>query len=152
MTLPIIGEVVFWHWWALGLLFLVIEMTAPGFFFLFTGVAAAVVGAILLATPGLEWQYQLLLFAVISVASITGWRIYVKKNPHETDEPTLNQRGAQYVGRVFVLEEDMSLGRGKISVDDTTWRAEYDQGGDLPTGSRVKVVGIDGTTLKVEPA
>jgi membrane protein implicated in regulation of membrane protease activity len=152
MTLPIIGEVVFWHWWALGLLFLVIEMTAPGFFFLFTGVGAAVVGAILLATPGLEWQYQLLLFAVISVASITGWRIYVKKNPQETDEPTLNQRGAQYVGRVFVLEEDMSLGRGKISVDDTTWRAEYDQGGDLPTGSRVKVVGIDGTTLKVEPA
>lgn len=152
MTLPYIGEVVFWHWWALGFLFLVIEMTLPGFFFLFTGVAAGVVGVILLLAPGLGWQFQLLLFAVISVASITGWRIYVKKNPHETDEPTLNQRGAQYVGRVFVLEADMSLGRGKIQVDDTTWRAEYEAGKDVPAGSRVKVVGIEGTTLKVEPA
>jgi len=151
MTLPIIGEVVFWHWWALGLLFLVIEMTAPGFFFLFTGIAAAVVGVILLAAPGLEWQYQLLLFAVLAVVSITGWRIYLKKNPHETDEPTLNQRGVQYIGRVFVLEADMSLGRGKIQVDDTTWRAEYEAGKDVPAGSRVKVIDIDGTTLKVEP-
>ncbi len=152
MTLPYIGEVVFWHWWALGCLFLVIEMTLPGFFFLFTGVAAAVVGAILLAAPGLDWKFQLLLFAVISVASITGWRIYVKKNPHETDEPALNQRGVQYIGRVFVLKADMSLGRGKIQVDDTIWRAENEAGEDFPAGTRVKVVDIEGTTLKVEPA
>lgn len=152
MILPLIGDVVFWHWWALGLLFLVVEMMVPGFFFLFTGAAAAFVGIVLLAVPGLEWQFQLLLFAVVSVVSITGWRVYVKKNPHETDEPTLNQRGAQYIGRVFVLEADMSLGRGKIQVDDTTWRAEYEEGKDVPAGSRVKVVDIEGTTLKVEPA
>ncbi len=152
MTLPYIGEVVFWHWWALGFLFLVIEMTLPGFVFLFIGVAAGAVGAILLAAPGLDWKFQLLLFAVISVASITGWRIYVKKNPHETDEPALNQRGVQYIGRVFVLEADMSLGRGKIQVDDTTWRAECEAGEDVPAGSRVKVIGIEGTTLKVELA
>ena len=152
MTLPYIGEVVFWHWWALALLFLVIEMTLPGFFFLFSGVAAAVVGVVLLAVPGMGWHIQLLLFAVISVASITGWRIYVKKNPHEIDEPTLNQRGAQYIGRVFVVEGGMSLGRGKIQVDDTTWRAEYDAGEDVPAGTRVRVVDVEGTTLKVELA
>ncbi len=152
MTLPYIGEVVFWHWWALGFLFLVIEMTLPGFFFLFTGIASAVVGAVLLAAPGLDWKLQMLLFAVVSVGSITGWRIYVKKNPHETDEPALNQRGAQYIGRVFVLEADMSLGRGKIQVDDTIWRAENEAGKDFPAGTRVKVTGIEGTTLKVEPA
>lgn len=152
MTLPYIGEVVFWHWWALGFLFLVIEMTLPGFFFLFTGIASAVVGAVLLAAPGLDWKLQMLLFAVVSVGSITGWRIYVKKNPHETDEPALNQRGAQYIGRIFVLEAGMSLGRGKIQVDDTIWRAENEAGKDFPAGTRVKVIGIEGTTLKVEPA
>jgi len=41
---------------------------------------------------------------------------------------------------------------GKINVDDTTWRAVCDDETDLPAGSRVKVIAIDGTILKVEPA
>ncbi len=152
MTLPLIGDVVFWHWWALGFILLVIEMLAPGFFFLFLGAAAAVMGVVLLAVPDMGWQSQLILYSVLSVVSITAWRIWVKRNPAETDEPTLNQRGAQYVGRVFLLESDMPLGRGKIHVDDTTWRAVCDDGQDLPSGSRVKVVDVDGTTLKIESA
>lgn len=151
MTLPLIGDVVFWHWWALGFILLVIEMVAPGFFFLFLGAAAGVMGVILFVAPDLGWQSQLVLYSILSVISITAWRIWVKKNPMETDEPTLNQRGTQYVGRVFILEQDMPLGRGKIQVDDTTWRAVCDDGPDLTTGSRVKVVDIDGTTLKIEP-
>ena len=152
MTLPLIGDVVFWHWWALGFTLLVIEMVAPGFFFLFLGAAAGVVGVVLLAVPEMGWQWQLVLYSILSVVSITGWRIWVKRNPAETDEPTLNQRGAQYIGRVFIIEEDMPLGRGKIRVDDTTWRAVCEDGDKLASGSRVKVVDIDGTTLKIESA
>lgn len=33
MTLPVIGEVVFWHWWAFGLVLLIVEALVPGAFF-----------------------------------------------------------------------------------------------------------------------
>jgi len=152
MTIPFLGQVVFWHWWALAILLLIVETLAPGAFFMWMGVSAGIVGAILAFFPGMGWQLQIFIFAFFSIATIVGWRYYLQKNPTETDEPLLNRRGAQYVGRTFELTEEMKLGRGKINVDDTTWRAVCDDETDLPVGSRVKVIAIDGTILKVEPA
>lgn len=152
MTLPLLGKIVFWHWWALGFLLLIVESLAPGAFFLWMGVSAGIVGAILAFAPEMGWHLQIVIFAVFSVASIAGWRVYLQKHPTLSDEPLLNRRGAQYVGRVVELTEDMAMGRGKVSVDDTIWRVVCDDGIDLPAGRRVKVVAIEGTTLKVEPA
>lgn len=152
MIIPFLGKIVFWHWWALAVVLLIVETLAPGAFFLWMGVSAGVVGAILAFAPDMGWQLQVFIFTVFSVATIVGWRYYLQKNPTETDEPLLNRRGSQYVGRTFELAEEMKLGRGKISVDDTTWRAVCDDETDLPAGSRVKVIDIEGTTLKVEPA
>ncbi len=39
-------------------------------------------------------------------------------------------------------------GRGSVSSGDTIWRVK---GPELAAGTRVKVVGVDGTVLKVEP-
>jgi hypothetical protein len=39
----------------------------------------------------------------------------------ESDQPKLNRRGEQYVGRTFTLEEPIVNGHGKIRVDDSTW-------------------------------
>lgn len=152
MTIPFLGQVVFWHWWALAVILLIIETLAPGAFFMWMGVSAGIVGALLAFFPGMGWQLQVFIFAVFSVATIVGWRSYLRRNPTETDEPLLNRRGSQYVGRTFELTEEMKLGRGKINVDDTSWRAVCDDETDLPAGSRVKVIAIDGTILKVEPA
>ena len=152
MIIPFLGKIVFWHWWAFAIVLLIVETLAPGSFFMWMGVSAGIVGVILAFAPDMGWQLQVVIFTVFSVATIVGWRYYLQRNPTETDEPLLNRRGSQYVGRTFELTEEMALGRGKISVDDTTWRAEYDAGGDLPAGSHVKVIAIDGTTLKVEPA
>jgi len=151
MTLPLIGQVVFWHWWAFGIVLLIVEMLVPGAFFLWMGIAAGLVGGVLLFAPDMGWEYQVTIFAVLSVASIVGWRAWLAKHPTETDEPMLNRRGAQYVGRIFVLSETLPLGRGSIRVDDTTWQAVCDAGDDLAAGARVRVTGLDGTTLKIEP-
>lgn len=145
-------KIVFWHWWILGVLLLGIEIMLPAQVFLWMGISAGVTGGIILIGPGIGWQWQIVLFGVFSVVSIVGWRLYQKKFPPEMDEPMLNRRGTQYVGRTFELTGEMQLGRGKISVDDTSWRAVCDDETDLPAGSRVKVIDIDGTTLKVEPA
>lgn len=136
-----------WHWWILAVLFVVLEVFTPGTFFLFMGIAAAVIGGVVLIAPGLGWEYQVLGFAVLSVVATVLGRNYLKKRPIHTDRPTLNRRGAQYVGRTFTLDEPIVNGQGKIHVDDSTWKIN---GADCAAGSRVKVTGVDGTVLQVE--
>ena len=143
-----LATVTYWHWWILGAVLVTLEIFAPGAFLLWMGVAAGVVGVVVLVLPGLGWEYQLLIFALVSVASIALWRLWRRRHPLETDQPTLNRRGEQYVGRVFTLEQPIVNGVGKIRVDDSTWRAE---GPDCAAGARVRVVGVDGTLLRVVP-
>ena len=145
----ILDQALFWHWWVAGVAFVVIEIFAPGFIFLWLGVAAAVVGLVMWFQPGLDWEFQLLIFALVSVAAIFAWRAFARRNPPESDHPSLNRRGTQYIGRQFTLEEAIINGQGVLRVDDTRWKVE---GADLPAGSRVTVVGIEGTVLKVEQA
>lgn len=136
-----------WSWWILAIALLVLEAFAPGTFFLWMGIAAGVVGVLLLVMPGMGWEYQVVIFAALSVASIFIWRLYFRRHPVATDQPALNRRGQQYVGRSFTLDEPVVNGQGKIRVDDTTWKIV---GEDCAAGSRVRVVGVDGVLLKVE--
>lgn len=135
-----------WHWWILALLLLVLEVFVPGTFFLWMAISAVFTGLLTLLLP-IGGEIQLLLFAALSVVSVTLGRAYIKKRPIETDQPNLNRRGAQYVGRTFTLNEPIVHGYGKIRVDDSIWKIE---GADTPAGSQVKVIGVDGVVLKVE--
>ncbi len=136
-----------WSWWILAIALLVLEAFVPGTFFMWMGIAAGVVGLLLLLLPGMGWEYQIIIFAALSVASIVLWRQYFRQHPVTTDQPALNRRGQQYIGRTFTLTEPMVNGQGKIRVDDTTWKI---LGEDCDAGSSVKVVGVDGVQLKVE--
>lgn len=142
-------EVIFWHWWSLGAILLIIELLAPGMFFMWMGESAFVVGAVLWVFPGMDLEYQVILFSILSVVSIVVFRRFLRYSPIQSDRPLLNRRTAQYVGRVFTLQEPIVNGRGKIRVDDSTWRVE---GEDCPAGARVRVVDAEGIILKVEPA
>ncbi|HIP52462.1 MAG TPA: NfeD family protein [Chromatiales bacterium] len=138
----------YWHWWVLGVAFVVLEVFSPAAFFLWLGIAAGAVGVLMLIWPDLGWQYQILAFAVLSVVSVFAGRTWLKRHPIKTDEPTLNRRGMQYIGRVFTLERPIVNGYGKISVDDTTWRVI---GPDAPAGAQVRVTAVQGVDLQVEP-
>ena len=96
--------------------------------------------------PALDWRYQLILFAVLSVISVAAGRWWLRRHPMRSDQPALNRRGEQYVGRVFTLEAPIVNGVGKIRVDDTTWKIE---GADCPAGTQVRVTGVDGVILRV---
>lgn len=139
--------IVFWYWWVLAVVFLAIELLAPGFFFLWLAVSGFVVGSLMLLLPSLSFEMQLLCFSVLAVTSILVWRRYVSAKRQESDHPLLNQRGAQYIGRVFTLMTPIENGQGKIKVGDSLWLV---QGKDCPQGHKVKVVGIKGTIFDVE--
>jgi inner membrane protein len=142
-----LDKIVFWHWWILAIVLMCIELFAPAAFFIWCGIAAAIVGLIVLILPAMSWEIPFLLFAILSVVSVLVGRKYLQqRGAMESDQPMLNRRGEQYVGRVFTLNEPVVDGTGRVQVDDSSWRIE---GQDMAAGVRVKVVAINGSTLKV---
>ena len=136
-----------WHWFIAAVLLVCIEIIAPGAYFLWMGISAAVVGFITLVAADLAWTTQLILFAIFSVVSIVLYQLYLRKHPTKTDLPLLSRRGEQYIGRIFTLSEPIVNGEGKIKVDDTTWKVH---GEDCENCTKVKVVGVQSTVFQVE--
>ena len=145
-------EIVFWHWWVVAVVFLALEMIAAAYFFLWLGSSAALVGLVLFVMPDLDVNLQFGIWAMASIISVTAWYFLRKSTkPEKEDEGlVLNQRGKQYVGRTFTLEEPVVNGQGKINVDDSTWKIEADT--DFETGMKIEVIAVEGTVLKVKPA
>lgn len=142
-----LAQIEFWHWWVLAVLLVTLEILAPSTVLLWPGISAAIVGIILLFADTLGWETQFLIFAVLSVVSLLGWRAYAKTQPVHDGQPGLNRRGQHYVGRTFVLTEPIVNGRGKLNIDDTIWSVA---GEDLDAGTEIKVTGIDGNALNIE--
>ncbi|MCB1760824.1 MAG: NfeD family protein [Gammaproteobacteria bacterium] len=142
-----LDQALYWHWLVLAVVLVILETFSPGVFFIWMGVGAAVVALVLFLLPDLGWELQLLLFALTSVLSVVLWRLVLNRHPTQTDQPRLNRRGEQYIGRVFTLENPIVNGGGKIKVDDSTWKVEGD---DCDAGTRIRVVDAEGVVLKVE--
>lgn len=140
-------ELNYWLWFVVAVVLVVVEVLSPVAYFLWLGIAAAIVGSVVWLFPTIPVLQQLLLFAVLAMAAVALVKMYFRQHKIATDQPGLNRRGAQYVGRVFTLESPIVNGIGKLRVDDTTWKI---QGADLPAGSHVTVVGVDNTILRVE--
>lgn len=134
-----------WYWVIAGLVLLGLELFAPGAFLMWFGLAAIVVGLLALAVA-MPWQAAAVIFVVLAVVFVLiGRRIATRRIAAE-DGLRLNDRAAGLVGRTFPLSEPIHEGRGRIRVDDSSWGVE---GPDLPAGAMVRVVGHDGTRLKV---
>jgi membrane protein implicated in regulation of membrane protease activity len=63
-----------------------------------------------------------------------------------SDQPALNRRTAQLVGRQVVLERGIVQGRGRVQIADAYWDVT---GPDLATGTNVVITGAEGMTLQV---
>ena len=136
-----------WHWWIAGAVLAALETFMPGAVAIWFAASALVVGALLLVIP-LPWQLQLLVFGALGFVTMLAWRRYRPRSDAESTQPALNQRGVHYVGQCYVLVEPLQNGTGKVRIGDGVWLV---RGADQPEGARVRVTGIDGTVLIVEP-
>jgi len=141
-----VQQLSWWHWIIGALVLGALETFIPGAVAIWFAVSAAVVGLLLAVVP-LPWQYQWVLFAVLGLVAVIGFRSYRKAHPDVEERPTLNHRAEQYVGDVFTLVEPINQGYGKIRVGDGVWKVS---GHDAPAGTAVRVVGVDGAILKVK--
>src|SRR4051812_8207548 len=91
-------------WGAGALLLFAAEVLAPGAFMLWLGLAAAVVFVVVLLVPGMSLLAQAAAFVVLSFVSIQVYRTWFRHRERPSDQPMLNRRVAQLVGRTVALE------------------------------------------------
>jgi len=138
-------------WWILALLLIAGEVMVPGYFLLWIGIAAAAMGVLLWLIPGLGLLAQAVLFALLALAACFAYARWLRPRIERRvpGGERLNRRGEQMIGQRYELIEAIVNGRGKVRVGDGQWLVS---GPDLPLGSTVEVVAVDGTTLQVRAA
>ena len=141
------NELEFWHWWAIAAFLGALDMLAQRGYFLWLGVAALIVGLMVFVLPDLSWQGQVGAFAVLAVAVLVVARQVIRRGGGDGANGIFGSQGRPCVGQGIVLESPITNGRGRAFVDDILWTV---LGEDLPAGTRVTVVAIDGDLLKVE--
>ena len=135
-----------WLWLIGGVLLLIAEVVAPGFFLIFVGVAAAATGLFTLLFD-LGAAPQLALFALYSVIAVLVGRRFYANRMKDSADTLLNDRGGQLVGKLVTVVEPVDDHGGRVRVGDSEWSA---RGGPAAPGERVRITGVDGNCLKVE--
>lgn len=134
-------------WLSIGIVLCIAEMIVPGVFLLWLGIAALLTGLAVFILP-IPLAAQLLLFAVLSVATVYAGRRWSGSREIPSDDPLLNDRLARLVGEPVVVEEAIVGGRGRVRVGDGVWPAT---GADAAAGTRLTVTGAANGVLTVGP-
>jgi membrane protein implicated in regulation of membrane protease activity len=144
-NLPIDPE---WLWLIGGVVLLIAELIAPGFFLIFIGAAAIVTGFAALLLP-IPIALQFALFAVLAFVSARygGRRAYSMRYDYSAD-PLLNDRAQRMLGKIVVATQPVDAHSGRVRVGDSEWSA---RGGPAAPGDRVRIVDVEGNCLRVEP-
>ncbi|MEX2270964.1 MAG: NfeD family protein [Vicinamibacterales bacterium] len=142
--------VLWWHWLAVGLILVLLEMAAPGgFFVIFFGLAAIAVGLLVFAgISGPLWM-QLLLFSVLSTVFLLLFRnplmrrMRLDRGTDEIDNLT---------GEPAKAIEDFGPGeQGRVELRGSIWTARNGGAAPIARGARVRVVAVDRLTVVVIP-
>lgn len=143
----------FWYWWVFAIILLTIELMTGSTYFLWPAAAAVVTGVFDLWPLDGQWQLQLLIFATITVvlSIIAPRRVRPWLQRTQADHFTLNERGAQKIGRRATVDDAFENGTGKVRLGDTLWLAESEGGADIAAGAQVEVVSAEGVKLVVKP-
>jgi membrane protein implicated in regulation of membrane protease activity len=137
------------YWLIAAVVLGIIEVTVgANFFLMWCGLSALLVAGLAYVFP-IGLKLQIIVFSLVTIAVVLIWQKFKPKFITKQPKTLLNQRANQYLNREFYLEEAIINGFGKVKVDDSSWRVE---GPNLPEGTKVKVIGVDGTLLKVQKA
>ncbi len=139
-----------WLWLLVGLALLGIEMLTPGgFFTIFFGVAAIIVGVLArFGLAGPAWT-QWIWFSGLSIASLLVLRkpLLEWMRRREVKRPAIDT----LVGETAVILEPVpGSGVGKAELRGTSWSARSADGSSLPVGARCRVDRVDGLTLWIK--
>jgi membrane protein implicated in regulation of membrane protease activity len=143
-------DILWWHWFVLGLFLVLVELAAAGgFYIIFFGIAAILVGLLSSVNAAGPVGVQILLFSVLSVVSLLLFRTrLVERFQGDPQSPQVDQ----LIDEIGVVLDDLVPGAvGKVELRGSSWSARTVSGSILARGTRCRVTGVDGLTLSVEP-
>ena len=151
MSLP--ATVLWWHWVAFGLVLVGAELIVPSFTIVWFGLAACLVGLLLLLAPAMPLALQVFIWAGASAACTWFWFRYFK--PKMVDRTTSGMSREAIVGQTGMMLVGVSsnLDRGRIRFAVPVLGAEeWDciSRDPLRAGDYARVTGIEGHVLNVE--
>lgn len=135
-----------WIWILLGLVLLLAELITPGgFYILFFGIGAIVVGLLAaFEVAGPTW-FQFILFPLASVLALWFFR---EKLLGMTRGPSTDR--VDIVGEIAVMLEDVSVnGVGKAELRGAPWNTRNISSRALVRGERCRVERVEGLTIFV---
>jgi membrane protein implicated in regulation of membrane protease activity len=143
-------ELLWWHWIVVGLLLVLGEMaSAGGFYIIFFGISALLVGILsAFGTAGPPW-FQVLLFTILSTTSLLIFRgrliQWLQTDPQRPAVDPL-------IGEIGTAAEDIVAGGvGRLELRGTAWSARNATSAAMVRGTRARVVRVEGLMLHVVP-
>ena len=136
-------------WFLIALLLGILELCLPGIFMIWLALAALPT-ALLTYLFGFDPVWQIGIFAAFTLCSLLLGNMVMARVRAQGDpeQQGLNQRGKRLIGETLVVSEAISDGRGRVREGDGSWLA---LGPDAPIGTKVRVVAVVGSGLKVIP-
>src|SRR5262245_15808400 len=136
-----------WVWLLLGLFLILVEVMSPGgFYIIFFGIGALVVGVLAgFDVAGPLW-FQWILFSVLSIVALWLFRERLIEMTRVRDRGEVDS----LVGETAVVMEEIPVGAiGKAEMRGTSWSARNISGKLLARGERCKVEKVEGLVLWV---
>ncbi|MDR2240590.1 MAG: NfeD family protein [Zoogloeaceae bacterium] len=139
-----------WHWAVLGIGLIIAELAVPAFFVIWFGLGAVLVSLMLLAAPALSLTVQLLAWTFASVAMVALWFRIFKPGAHKT---RIGMADAHVIGEAGILVRAVApFEKGQVRfqkplLGSEVWACIADEA--IIAGERVKVLGVEGSFLKV---
>lgn len=134
-------------WFIVGAVFLIAEVILPGVSLIWFGAAASLTGAALFVFD-MGWVQQVLSFIAFACVTVLAGRALAARSDGDGAD-RVNRGPGALIGRELALVEPIENGIGRALYGDGHWRVA---GPDQPAGTKVRVIGIDGATLTVEPS
>ena len=143
-------EFLWWHWVVFGIVLTLLELAVPAFFLVWFGLGAIVVGVLLVIFPGMAFAYQVVAWTAFSLLLIWLWFKVFKPQVFKT---RAGMARGSLIGEVGLVTRDIRpYEKGQVRfqkpmLGEDVWESRADS--EIKSGERVRVLDVEGNTLKV---
>jgi membrane protein implicated in regulation of membrane protease activity len=144
-------ELQWWIWLVLGFGLILLELVLPTFFIIWFGIGAVAVGVIAGVWPGLSLASELIIWVVLSSLTVALWFKVFK--PRQVDKRWTADDVIGEVGLLVAPVSEFQKGRVRFQkpiLGNEEWTCIANA--DIATGERVRILAIEGNTVRVGKA
>lgn len=142
----------YWHWMVFGAILILSELVITTFFILWFGVAAIVMGLVVLLIPALSPTWQIFSWTLLSIVMAAFWFKFLKPLSTDRTKAGLSREAiVGEVGQVIVVPNENRRGTLRFPapvLGNDEWTILTNS--EVAAGDRVKVIDVVGNALMVE--